>query len=225
MIAVAIDGPAGAGKSTVARRAAQALGYIYVDTGAMYRAIGYAMTEKGVDLSDPDAIAENLQGLAIRLGFEEENGQLCQHVYCGNEDVSGKIRTPEISLAASKVSAVPAVRSFLLQLQKDMAKTQNVLMDGRDIGTVVLPDAQVKVFLTASSEVRARRRCRELGEKGTPQPYEEVLRDVELRDYQDSHRAIAPMKPAPDAVILDTSELDLEGSVQALLRIIREKVS
>ena len=151
--------------------------------------------------------------------------QLCQHVYCGNEDVSGKIRTPEISLAASKVSAVPAVRSFLLQLQKDMAKTQNVLMDGRDIGTVVLPDAQVKVFLTASSEVRARRRCRELEEKGTPQSYEEVLRDVELRDYQDSHRAIAPMKPAPDAVILDTSELDLEGSVQALLRIIREKVS
>ena len=216
MIAVAIDGPAGAGKSTVARRAAQALGYIYVDTGAMYRAIGYAMTEKGVDLSDPDAIAENLQGLTIRLGFEEENGQLCQHVYCGNEDVSGKIRTPEISLAASKVSAVPAVRSFLLQLQKDMAKTQNVLMDGRDIGTVVLPDAQVKVFLTASSEVRARRRCRELEEKGTPQSYEEVLRDVELRDYQDSHRAYAPLKQAEDAVLIDTTHLTAEEAAEQI---------
>lgn len=220
MIAVAIDGPAGAGKSTVARRAAQELGYVYVDTGAMYRAIGYTLKKQGIDLSDTEAVAAAVTGVNVTLRFQEDG----QHVYCGEEDVTGFIRTPEISLAASQVSAVPAVRAHLLALQQQMAKTNSVIMDGRDIGTVVLPDAQVKVFLTASSAVRARRRCLELEQKGTPQPYEDVLRDVEERDYQDSHRAVAPMKPAPDAVLLDTSGMDLDESVQALLRIIREKV-
>ncbi len=222
MIAVAIDGPAGAGKSTVARRAAQELGYVYVDTGAMYRAIGYTLKKQGVDLSDTAAVDAAVTGVDVTLRFQEDG----QHVYCqGEEDVTGFIRTPEISLRrASQVSAVPAVRAHLLALQQQMAKTNSVIMDGRDIGTVVLPNAQVKVFLTASSAVRARRRCLELEQKGTPQPYEDVLRDVEERNYQDSHRAVAPMKPAPDAVLLDTSGMDLNESVQALLRIIREKV-
>ena len=199
MLSIAIDGPAGAGKSTVARRAAQELGYVYVDTGAMYRAIGYTLKKQGVDLSDTEAVAVAVTGVNVTLRFQEDG----QHVYCGEEDVTGFIRTPEISLAASQVSAVPAVRAHLLALQQQMAKTNSVIMDGRDIGTVVLPDAQVKVFLTASSAVRARRRCLELEQKGTPQPYEDVLRDVEERDYQDSHRAVAPMKPAPDAVLLE----------------------
>ena len=219
---IAIDGPSGAGKSTLAKAVAAEMGIVYVDTGAIYRTIGYYVWKNNIDPKDAEAVAAALPNIKVDMCYGDDG---LQHMMLCGEDVTDQIRLPQISMYASDVSAIPAVRDFLLDMQRDMAKRYNVIMDGRDIGTVVLPDAQVKVFLTASSEVRARRRCRELEEKGTPQSYEEVLRDVELRDYQDSHRAIAPMKPAPDAVILDTSELDLEGSVQALLRIIREKVS
>lgn len=223
MIAVAIDGPAGAGKSSVARSAAKKLGYLYADTGALYRAVGLYMQEHGVDFTCPEDIAAVAQQgeITVELAFQPDG----QHVFLCGDDVTGKIRTPEVSMAASRVSAVSAVRKLLFQLQRDMALKNNVLMDGRDIGTVVLPDAQVKVFLTASPEERARRRCAELQEKGTPAEYETVLQEIRQRDEQDMNREIAPLKAAPDAVLLDTSELSFDEVVDRLVAIIREKTA
>ena len=220
MFTIAIDGPAGAGKSSAAKAAAKKLGFIYVDTGALYRTVSLYMFKNGIEISDPEAVAAALPQVKISLKFEEDG----QHVILGDEDVSQQIRTPEVSMGASKVSAIPKVREFLFDLQLDLAAKNNVLMDGRDIGTVVLPHAQVKIFLTASAEERARRRCLELEQKGTPQPYEEVLEDIRKRDYQDSHREIAPLVPAEDAVIVDTSDCDLEGAVERILQIVYKKL-
>ena len=218
-ISVAIDGPSGAGKSTVARAAATQLGYIYVDTGAMYRAIGLAVCRKGIAGEDADGIAAALPEIDVRLAYQDG----VQHILLNGEDVSEAIRTPEIAYYASKVSVVPQVRQFLLDVQRDMAKNSNILMDGRDIGTVILPDAPVKIFLTASAETRAERRFRELAEKGQQVTYESVLADIEARDKQDMTRAVAPLRQAEDAVLLDTSTLDLAQSIEAVLRIIRER--
>lgn len=218
-IAVAIDGPAGAGKSTIARAAAKELGFIYVDTGALYRSIGLNALRKGVDLTDTKAIEESLDGMKVELSFDDKGAQI---VLLNGEDVSSLIRTPEVSMSASKVSAVPAVRAFLLDLQRNMAKTQSVIMDGRDIGTVVLPNAEVKIFLTASPEIRAKRRFDELVEKGQQVKYEDVLADVIERDYNDSHREIAPLKPAEDSKLADTSGLTLEESIELIINIIKE---
>ena len=218
-IAVAIDGPAGAGKSTIARAAAHELGFIYVDTGALYRSIGLNALRNGIDLADTKAIEDSLNGLKVELSFDDQGAQI---VLLNGEDVSSLIRTPEVSMSASKVSAVPAVRAFLLDLQRNMAKTQSVIMDGRDIGTVVLPDAEVKIFLTASPEIRAKRRYDELIEKGQDVKYEDVLADVIQRDYNDSHREIAPLKPADDSTLADTSGLTLEESIDLIINIIKE---
>ena len=220
MISVAIDGPAGAGKSTLARRLAGELGYIYVDTGAMYRTIGLYALRAGKDPKDNEAVNALLPSIRLRLASVEGE----QHIYLGDEDVSAAIRTEEAGMAASAVGANPTVRAYLLDTQRNMAKTQNVLMDGRDIGTVVLPDATVKIFLTASPEARATRRWKEYQAKGMPNTYEEVLADVKQRDYQDTHRAAAPLKQAADAVLLDTSELNFEQSLAAMKEIIAQKV-
>ncbi|NLG93299.1 MAG: (d)CMP kinase [Clostridiales bacterium] len=221
MIAIAIDGPAGAGKSTIARRAAAELGYIYVDTGALYRAVGLFMLQKGVAPSDSAAVCPLLDQVKIRLAFQ--NGE--QKVYLGDRDVTGDIRTPEVSMAASDVSAIPEVRKFLFSLQQDIAKTNNVIMDGRDIGTVVLPDAQVKIFLTASPEERAARRYAELREKGEQVQFDDVLADLKKRDYNDSHRTVAPLVPAETAIVVDTTGMTLEQSIEKLLSIIKKKLN
>ncbi len=218
-IAIAIDGPAGAGKSTIARLAAKELGYIYVDTGALYRTIGLAAFRRGLTAEDQSEIISMLPDIKVELTFNDAQEQI---VLLDGEDVSGLIRTPEISMMASAVSAIPEVRAYLLDLQRDMAHTNDVIMDGRDIGTVVLPDAQIKIFLSASPECRARRRYDELIEKGMDVKYEDILSDVIARDYADSHRDIAPLKPADDAVMVDTSGEDLETSVNKLLKIMRE---
>lgn len=218
MINIAVDGPAGAGKSTISRAAAKKLGFIYVDTGALYRTVALHVIRNGFDLDDVQAIISLLPSTDISLKFEDDK----QKVMLGGEDVSDLIRTPEVSMGASKVSAVPAVREFLFELQQKIARENNCVMDGRDIGTVVLPNAQLKVFLTASAEERARRRCKEFIEKGEQVSFEDVLRDIEQRDYNDSHRAIAPLKRADGAVLLDTSNLNLEESIQALTRLIQE---
>ncbi len=217
-ISVAIDGPVGAGKSTIARTAAERLGFIYCDTGALYRTVGLFCTRDGANLENPGEIAARLP--KIRLEIRLVDG--LQRVFLNGEDVSDLIRTPEISMAASKVSAVPEVRAALLDLQRDIAGTNNVIMDGRDIGTVVLPNAQVKIFLTASAEVRAKRRFDELIAKGQDVTFEETLKDVNERDYRDSHRETAPLKQAADAVLADTSELDFEQSVELVCGIIRK---
>lgn len=219
-ISVAIDGPSGAGKSTVARAAAARLGYVYVDTGAMYRAIGLAVCRRGISGEDGDGIAAVLPEIDIRLAYQDG----AQHVLLNGEDVSDAIRTPEIAYYASKVSAVPAVRQFLLEAQRDMAKKGNILMDGRDIGTVILPDAPVKIFLTASAETRAERRYLELIGKGQQVTRESVLHDVVERDRQDMSRAVAPLKQAEDAVLLNTSKMTLDESIEAVLQIIRKKI-
>ncbi|MGN0453233.1 MAG: (d)CMP kinase [Ruminococcus sp.] len=216
-IAIAIDGPAGAGKSTIAKAAAKHLGYIYVDTGAMYRAIGLFALRAGVDVNDRKAVADILPSIELSLSRNEKGEQL---VLLGDEDVSPLIRTEQVSMAASRVSAVPEVRAFLLSLQRDMAKKENVIMDGRDIGTVVLPDAKVKIFLTASAEIRAKRRYDELVAKGEEVNYEDVLADVKERDYNDSNRPIAPLKPAEDSILLDTSDIDLQESIDLLINTI-----
>jgi len=223
-VAIAIDGPAGAGKSTIARMAAAELGFIYVDTGALYRAIGLAASRRGVTSKafDADPVIAMLSEISVALDFNESGEQV---VLLDNEDVRAYIRTPEISMMASAVSAIPAVRAFLLELQRNMARRHNVIMDGRDIGTVVLPDAQLKIFLSASPECRARRRYDELIAKGSKVTFEEVLSDVVARDYADSHRDIAPLKPADGAVIVDTSGEDLETSVNKLLGIMREHIA
>lgn len=219
MVSVAIDGPAGAGKSTLARRLAAELGYIYVDTGAMYRAIGLYALRAGKDPKDNAAVDALLPQIELRLASIAGE----QHIYLKDEDVSAAIRTEAAGMAASAVGANPAVRAFLLDLQRSMAKKQDVLMDGRDIGTVVLPDAEVKVFLTASAEERARRRMLELEERGTPEPYAAILRAIQERDWNDTHRDAAPLRQAEDAVLLDTTALDFFQSEDALLHIIRER--
>ncbi len=219
MVSVAIDGPAGAGKSTLARRLAAQLGYIYVDTGAMYRAVGLYALRAGRDPKDNAAVEGLLPQISLRLDCPDGE----QHIYLNGEDVSSAIRTEQAGMAASAVGANPAVRAFLLETQRQMARTQNVLMDGRDIGTVVLPDAAVKIFLTASPEARAARRWKEYQEKGQQVSYEQVLEDVRQRDYQDTHREAAPLRQAEDAVLLDTSELDFEQSLAAMAAIIAEK--
>ena len=220
MVSVAIDGPAGAGKSTLARRLAAELGYIYVDTGAMFRTIGLYALRAGKDPKDNEAVNALLPEISLKFAFI--GGE--QHIYLNGEDVSTAIRTEEVGMAASAVGANPEVRAFLLGMQRDMAKTQDVLMDGRDIGTVVLPDATVKIFLTASPEARATRRWKEYQQKGVEVSYEEVLADVRQRDYQDTHREAAPLKQAEDAVLLDTSELNFEQSFEAMKQIIAAKV-
>ncbi len=219
--AIAIDGPAGAGKSTIARYAAKTLGFIYVDTGALYRAIGLAAQRRGYAGDDQAAVVPMLSEIKVELAFNEAHEQI---VLLDGEDVSGLIRTPEISMMASAVSAIPEVRSYLLDLQRDMAHRNNVIMDGRDIGTVVLPDAQIKIFLSASPECRARRRYDELIEKGMDVKYEDILNDVIARDYADSHRDIAPLKPADDAIMVDTSGEDLETSVNKLVDLMRSRL-
>ena len=220
MISVAIDGPSGAGKSSLAKQLAAALGFIYVDTGAMYRSIGLYALRKGADLKDEAQVAALLPEISIRLAFE--NGE--QHIYLNGEDVSLTIRQEQAGMAASAVAAHPAVRQYLLQLQRDLAKSHDLLMDGRDIGTVVLPDATVKIYLTASAEARADRRCRELRQKGQDAVYETVLADIRQRDDQDMHRAIAPLKQAEDAIRIDTSEIDFDQSFALLRRTILEHI-
>lgn len=221
MVSVAIDGPAGAGKSTLARRLAAELGYIYVDTGAMYRAIGLYALRAGKDPKDNAAVDALLPEIELRLASIAGE----QHIYLKDEDVSTAIRTEAAGMAASAVGANPAVRAFLLDLQRSMAKKQDVLMDGRDIGTVVLPDADVKIFLYADVEVRAKRRELELQQRGTPKPYAEVLREMEERDYNDTHRAAAPLRAADDAIMVDTSSMDFNASLELLLDVIRGSVS
>ena len=217
-INIAIDGPSGAGKSTSARAAAEALGFIYVDTGALYRAVGVAALKRDIPTKDAKAVADMLPELAITLRFE--NGE--QKVYLNGEDVSKTIRLPEASMAASDVSALPAVRAFLLDLQKTLARENDCVMDGRDIGTVVLPEAQLKIYLTASAEERANRRYKELVQRGTPVEYEKLLAEIEQRDYNDSHRAISPLKPADDAVLIDSSHMPFEEVVAAVVALARE---
>ena len=221
MINVAIDGPAGAGKSTIAKAAARELGYIYVDTGALYRTVALSAKNIGVldDLND-----ENIQKIIDSSVVELKYIDGAQAVFLNGEDVSSLIRTPEISMGASTISAKPAIRAFLLGLQQDIAKKNNVIMDGRDIATVVLPNADVKIFLFASPECRAQRRYKELIEKGESVMYEDVLADVNQRDYQDSHREVAPLKPSKDSIMLDTSELNLEESIEAVINTIKERV-
>ena len=221
MISVAIDGPVGAGKSTVARESAKRLGFIYADTGALYRAIGLYAVRNGVEDEKAADYGEKVTSLLpeITVEIKLENGT--QKVFLCGEDVSEEIRQPKISMAASAVSAVPAVRDFLLELQRSIAKENDVLMDGRDIGTVVLPSADVKIFITASPEIRARRRFEELVNKGVETDFDQVLADLNRRDYQDSHRAVAPLKMAEDAILLDTSKLDFEQSVQSVVDLVR----
>lgn len=219
--AVALDGPAGAGKSSIAKRAAAALDFIYVDTGALYRTIGLAASRRGVDPVASPEVEEMLSQIKVDLTFNDRGEQV---VLLDGEDVSGLIRTPEASMMASKISAIPAVRAYLLDLQRNMAKTQNVIMDGRDIGTVVLPDAQVKIFLTASPEARAERRYKELVEKGMDVKYEDILQDVITRDYNDTHRETAPLKPAEGCVMVDTTELDFEQSIEKIISVIKERI-
>ena len=221
-ISIAIDGPSGAGKSTLARKTAEAFGFIYVDTGAIYRTVGLAAKRAGLESRDAPGVAALLPTLNIEL---RHNASGEQRMYLMGEDVSDQIRTPEISIYASDVSAMPPVRAFLLEMQRKLAREHNVVMDGRDIGTVVLPDAGLKVFLTASAEARAKRRLLELQEKGIDTSFEDVLRDIQYRDTNDSSRAAAPLRAAEDAVHLDTTELSLEESVQAMLTLVRGRFS
>ena len=215
---IAIDGPAGAGKSTIAKAVAKKLSFIYVDTGALYRAIGfYAIKNK---ISSENEIISSLKKIKVDLKFENN----LQKVFLCDEDISEEIRTPEVSMMASKISAIPAVREFLFDLQQDLAKKNNVIMDGRDIGTVILPEANVKIFLTASSEKRAERRYKELIEKGLQVDYDDILKDIIKRDYDDSNRKIAPLKAAADAIFVDTSAYNLEESINLILTIINNKL-
>ena len=221
-ISVAIDGPAGAGKSTIARRLAGELGFRYVDTGAIYRTVAYFMDLWGVSPKDVDGVNRYIDELTVGIEYDDEG---VQHMLMNGMDVTGDIRTPEISQKASLISAHAVVRDVLLDMQRNMAEEYDVVMDGRDIGSVVLPRATVKIFLTASPEVRARRRYQELLEKGQKASYAQVLKDVQQRDYQDTHRDIAPLKMCRDSVKVDTSEMDLEQSVAAIRKIVEEKIS
>ena len=219
MISIAIDGPSGAGKSTISRKAAEKFGFIYVDTGAIYRTIGLATKIRGVSLDDTAAVVALLPTLEIEL---KDAGE--QHMYLDGNDVSRDIRLPEVSMLASKVSAIPAVREFLVDMQRGMAEKYDVIMDGRDIGTVILPNADLKIFLTADVRDRARRRYEELRAKGMEKPFDEVLAEMEKRDEQDTQRAAAPLKAADDAVLLDTSGNTLEESIDEVCRLISEKM-
>ena len=219
---IAIDGPAGAGKSTIAKALAKELGYHYVDTGAIYRTVAYFLDLLGVSPKDVDGVERYIDELTIAIEYDEEGKQ---HMIMNGMDVSDEIRTQDISQKASLVSAHAAVRDMLLDMQRDVAKKHNVIMDGRDIGTVVLPRATVKIFLTASAEVRARRRTDELLAKGQKADYAQTLKDIQQRDYQDMNRPIAPLKQAKDAVLLDTSDLDIPGVLAEMKRIIGEKVT
>lgn len=223
MISVAIDGPVGAGKSTVARESAKRLGFIYADTGALYRSVALFANRKGFSEERED-YRQNVISLLPEITVTPVLMDGEQRMYLCGEDVSDAIRTPEISMAASTVSSIPEVREFLLGLQRDIAKANNVLMDGRDIGTVVLPKAQLKIFITAAPEIRAKRRFQELVSKGVETTLDQVLGDLNRRDYQDSHRAVAPLKMAPDAVLLDTSELDFEQTVERVVELARETI-
>lgn len=220
-ISVAIDGPSGAGKSTLARAVARRLGYVYVDTGAIYRTIGYHIWKAGIDPKDGAAVTAELPKLRVELRHGEDG---LQRMYLNGEDVTDAIRLPEVSRYASDVSAHQTVRDYLLEMQRALARTHDVVMDGRDIGTVVLPEAPVKVFLTASPEARAQRRMRELEQRGTPQPFAQVLEEIRQRDYNDSHRSAAPLRQADDAVELDTTELNFQESEEALVCIIQKKL-
>ena len=217
---IAIDGPAGAGKSTLARKLAEKLGYLYVDTGAIYRTVALKALWEKADPGDPAQVAPLLEGLELHMGYE--NGE--QKMYLEGEDVSAAIRRHKVSGAASQISAIPEVRAFLLDFQRKLAREGNVVMDGRDIGTVVLPGADVKIFLTAAPEARARRRLRELEQRGEPADFDAILRDIRDRDWQDEHRPIAPLKQAADAVLLDTTDLDLGQSMSCLLSLVKEKI-
>ncbi len=219
-INVAVDGPSGSGKSTLSRRAAEKLGFLYVDTGAMFRTIALAVHRKGIDPTDASAVEKELPQIKIDLRYV--NGE--QLVYLGEENVSEEIRTHSISAMASSVAKIPAVRSFLLELQRRLARENDVIMDGRDIGTVVLPNANVKIFLTASARVRALRRFNELKERGQNIDFDQLLQDIEDRDYQDANREIAPLKPSEESVILDTSEFTFDQSLDALISIIKEHI-
>lgn len=217
---IAIDGPAGAGKSTISKFVASEMGYLYIDTGAMYRAIGYKALENNISLDESEKIDAMAKDSEIELKITDHG----QSIYLDGKDVTGKIRTPEVSMAASKVSAIGGVRRTLVELQRKIAGSNNVIMDGRDIGTVVLPDAEIKIFLTASAEDRAMRRYLELKEKGTETSYQDVLEDMQKRDYQDSHRAESPLKAADDATIIDTSGQTLGESVQLIVDFIKSRV-
>ncbi len=219
-ISVAIDGPSGAGKSTLSRVAATELGFVYVDTGAIYRTVAFHALRRGVDPQDASAVERLLPEIRIAMEYD---GEGLQRMYLNGEDLTDLIRTQEISMAASKVSVHPAVRSFLLNMQREMAEKYSVIMDGRDIGTVVLPDADVKIFLTANSEARARRRWRDLQERGTAKDFQQLLQETRERDEADMNRAAAPLRPAEDAVLLDTTELTFEESGRRILEIIRER--
>ena len=221
-INIAIDGPAGAGKSTIARRLAKEMGYYYVDTGAIYRTVAYFLDLLGISPKDADGVERYLDELTVEIEYDEEGKQ---HMLMNGMDVTDDIRTPDISQKASLVSAHAIVRDMLLDMQRDVAKKHNVIMDGRDIGTVVLPRATVKIFLTASAEVRAQRRTDEMLAKGQKANFQQVLKDIQQRDYQDTHREIAPLKRAKDAVLLDTSELDIDGVIAAMKDIIAQKVT
>ena len=220
-LAIAIDGPSGAGKSSLAKAAAARFGFIHVDTGAIYRTVGLAAKRAGVASGDEDGVKAILPGLKIGIGHDAAG---IQRMYLNGEDVSGLLRTPEISIYASDVSAMPAVRAFLLDMQRDLAKTHDVIMDGRDIGTVVLPEADLKVFLTAGAGKRAKRRLSELREQGVEATYAAVLTDINYRDTNDSSRASAPLKAAEDARMLDTSELTLQESIDAICEMVRRKI-
>ena len=221
-ISIAIDGPAGAGKSTIARRLAKELGFYYVDTGAIYRTVAYFFDLWGVSPKDIDGITRYIDELTIGIEYDDEG---VQHMIMNGMDVTGDIRTPDLSQKASLVSAHAIVRDLLLDMQREMAEKHNVIMDGRDIGTVVLPKATVKIFLTATPEVRAKRRTEELIAKGQKADYNKILKDIQQRDYQDTHREIAPLKMARDSVKLDTSELDIDGVIAAMKEIIARKVT
>lgn len=221
MRSIAIDGPSGAGKSTLARKLAGELGFLYVDTGAIYRTVALAVQRRGIEFGETGRVAALLPKLRIDMSYGEDG---LQHMYLDGEDVSDAIRVHAVSQTASLVSAISEVRAFLLDYQRKLAREQDVVMDGRDIGTVVLPDADVKIFLTASAKIRARRRLLELRQRGQKAEFETVLRDIERRDEQDRSRTVAPLRQAEDAVLLDTSELNLEQSLQALLSIVRERI-
>ena len=221
-ISIAIDGPAGAGKSTIARRLAEELGYRYVDTGAIYRTVAYFFDLWGVSPKDIDGITRYIDELTVGIEYDEDG---VQHMIMNGMDVTGDIRTQEISQKASLVSAHAIVRDMLLDMQRDVAKKYDVIMDGRDIGTVVLPKATVKIFLTASAEVRAKRRTDELLAKGQKAKYEQILKEIQQRDYQDTHREVAPLKMCRDSIKVDTSEMDIDGAVAAIREIIEKKVA
>lgn len=221
MINVAIDGPAGAGKSTIARKAAAELGFIYVDTGALYRTVALNALRNGVEnTKNPEEVIPTLKTAEISLKFIDGE----QHVFLRDEDVSTAIRQNEVSMAASNVSSIPEVRAFLFDLQRNIAKNNDCIMDGRDIGTVVLPDAKIKIFLTASAEARADRRFKELQEKGQDVSYETILKEIKERDYQDMNRETAPLKQAEDAVLVDTTEIGLEESIELMINTIKERL-